>query len=230
MYNPTDPSYKQAREIKTGKHKLHPVHQQLIDWVSKQFHVHALDFQTHTIETPAGYQQQMLFIILETIAECERMEKTNYQELTKKFIDYFTSSDQALKKMDPLKSKVGLFETRPFPEIIIGFHALESIELKVAKPKVKLDDLFTLKKYKDQISGTSTFNGGMSWIVFYYTDAQVKENRTNGISAEIEAELLQQLKKHDAFNYFGPHSVFVQFDSKETYDRDFNGQDYMYYR
>jgi len=42
---------------------------------------------------------------------------------------------------------------------------------------------------------------------------------------------LVALKKHDAFNLFGDHSlVFLTFDSKERFDREYGGSFHLYYQ
>lgn len=231
MYNPTDKSYIQARAIKTGKHKLSIAHQQLVDWVSQQFDVNALDFTCETRETSMGYRQQFISIILETKSECQKIETRNNQvEIAKKFMAYFTSAEAALNNGDQLKNSVFPVNDKPFPEIIVGFHSLEEIELKIAKKKVGEKFQAFHKKYKNHIWLINSMSDNQHPIVFYHTDLQVNENRVNGITQTICDDFLKELKKHDEFNYFGQHSISIRFDSKESFDRDFQSNWHYYFQ
>ena len=62
-------------------------------------------------------------------------------------------------------------------------------------------------------------------VVFYYTDAQVKENLSNGISARINEALVEVAEK---YGFDGGSSY--RFDSKETFDRDYESNWYYYYK
>ena len=62
-------------------------------------------------------------------------------------------------------------------------------------------------------------------VVFYYTDAQVKENRENGTSAKITRAL------NDAERTFGFVKISeFRFDSKESFDRDYESNWYYYWK
>ena len=62
-------------------------------------------------------------------------------------------------------------------------------------------------------------------VVFYYTDAQVKENLTNGISTKINEALGRAAEK-----YGFDHGPTYRFDSKESFDRDYESNWYYYWK
>ena len=64
----------------------------------------------------------------------------------------------------------------------------------------------------------------------YFKDEQIRQNRENGISNKIAAEFLEGLKRYDDFNYFGEHSLSFTFYSKESFDRDYDGNWHYYYQ
>jgi hypothetical protein len=230
MYNATDPSYIQARAIKKDLHQLLPAHKELIDWVSRKFGVSILDFICETKQTSAGYKQQVLILIPETEAEAQKLEPYACQQaIVAHFMPFFLSADPALKKSDVLKSDVFSPDSKPFPETIVGYHSLERVALKEAAKKAREEDPVVFEKYKDLV-WTSNFPAEQYRYIFYYTDAQLKANRDNGINKAILNDLLSVLKKHDEFGYFGLHSLFVYFDSKETFERDYSGNWYYYYK
>ncbi len=55
-------------------------------------------------------------------------------------------------------------------------------------------------------------------VIFYYTDAQVKENLANGTSAKI-IEALRHVR-----------DASYSFDSKETFDRDYESKWHYYWK
>ena len=62
-------------------------------------------------------------------------------------------------------------------------------------------------------------------VVFYYTDAQVKENLANGTSARINEALGQPAVKYEFERGSSYH-----FDSKESFDRDYESNWYYYWK
>jgi hypothetical protein len=69
-------------------------------------------------------------------------------------------------------------------------------------------------------------------VIFYYTDAQIKENLTNGISARIN-EVLGRVAEKYGFDRGSPYSFDskqYRFDSKETFDRDYESNWYYYWK
>lgn len=231
MYHPTDKSYRQARAIKTGKHKLHPVHQQLIDAVSKQFNVKALDFYCYTKETSAGYKQQAVCIIVETKAECQIFDTpSNYAQLIRMFMPYLLSDDKVVKRIDPLKRDVFPATLKPFPEVIAGFHALEDIEAIIARTKAAEAIKTIGNDYPVQIWSVTLYNDNQNTIIFYFTDRQKTENESNGFNDIIRKRVLEELKKYDDFGFFGTHSLSLYFDSKESFDRDYQSNWHYYFQ
>jgi hypothetical protein len=72
-------------------------------------------------------------------------------------------------------------------------------------------------------------------VVFYYTDAQVKENLINGTSARIIEALGQVAEKYGfepgtSYNYGFNRGSSYRFDSKESFDRDYESNWYYYWK
>lgn len=69
-------------------------------------------------------------------------------------------------------------------------------------------------------------------IFFYFTDDQFSACHADGTSDRIKEEFLQLLKKHDKDDLITRESLygFIRFESKETFDRDYGGQEWMYFK
>lgn len=229
MYNVDDPAYLQARAIKKGTHKLHPVHQQLVDAVSARFGVRALDFTCNAKETAKGYRQQVVVIIVETLADLNKL-KTENASLVKLFMPYLLSTDEKIKRADPLKRSVFAATEKPYPEVVTGVHALETIETIAVKKKA-VDAILTLnEKYPAEIHSVVQYNDAQNIILFYHTDKQRDACGANGFYDMICDVILQEMKKYDEFGYIGEHSLTVFTDSEEAFQRDYKGNWHYYFQ
>lgn len=218
MYTLTDKSQFQARAIKEGKHRLAPVHQEIMDWITKQFDVRALDFSCERRETSTP--QQLIHVILETVDDVKKMQTNRVDNtvITERFLKYFKSADSNNTVTDSLKCNVFSFETNPFPEIIMTYRPLKGLKGEVLQEMLKDEERIILKTFESVWTISQT-------VVFYHTDAQVKENLTNGTSRKISEALEQTAKKYG----FDPGSAY-RFDSKESFDRDYESNWYYYWK
>lgn len=226
MYYPTDKSYLQALAIKKGGYQLDSEAQEIVDWFSDTYQVKALDFNLNTIETEMGYRQQHIRVILEREEECERIEKMDRTEMVKQFMNYFS---QKHSRKDRLK--IGYFpaaENEKYPEIVLGFHALQTIEIYVAYEKADQEIRDLGKQFPDIWDLSKNWH---YWTVFYYNDQQWKDNEANGTTAEIKKRILFILKKYDTFGLVDASALkFVIFDTKQNLDENYGGNIYYYYK
>jgi hypothetical protein len=220
MYTLTDKSQFQAWAIMQGKHQLATVHLEIMEWITKQFGVRALDFYCETRETSKGIPQQLVHLILETVEDVKQIQAkhADHAVITERFLKYFKSVHLENPIHDPLKSNVLSFETNPFPEIIITYRSLKVLKGEILKEILEDEKRSVLKTFESVWTISQN-------VVFYYTEVQVKENLTNGTSTKISEELEKADKKHG----FSPGSLY-RFDSKEIFDRDYDGNWYYYWK
>lgn len=64
----------------------------------------------------------------------------------------------------------------------------------------------------------------------FYTDAQRREREQDGSKDVYARAYFELVKPHDQFNYLEDSKYPVMFDSKETFDRDYNGSWFLYFR
>jgi hypothetical protein len=220
MYTLTDRSQFQAEAIKYGDHKLPPAQQEIMDWITKQFGVHALDFFCETRENSKGLRQQLVHVIVETVDDVKRMQanRADHTLVAERFSKYFQSADLVNTIPDPLKSDVFPTDTNPFPQITVTYRPLKGLDRNVLQEMHDDEEQAVLKTFESvwKISVT---------VIFYYTDAQVKENLTNGTSSRISEALGRVAKKYG----FDPGSQY-RFDSKESFDRDYESNWYYYWK
>ncbi|CAN5560484.1 hypothetical protein BH10BAC4_BH10BAC4_06340 [soil metagenome] len=220
MYTLTDKCQFQAQAIRQGRHKLAMVDLEIIDWITKQTGVAALDFSCETRETSTGSTQQLVHVILQSVEDVKMMQtdRTNAKVITERFLKYFQSADSNKPITDPLKGNVFPFQTTPFPEIVVTYRPLKQIARDILEEMLKDERRAILKKFETVWVLSQS-------VVFYHTDEQINENLTSGTSAKINEELEQVDKKYE-FNQSYPY----RFDSKESFDRDYEGKWHSYWK
>ncbi len=231
MFTLTDKSHFQAGAIEQGKHKLAAVHQEIMDWMTKQFGVRALDFYCERRDTSKGLPQQLVHVILDTVEDVKQMQANRDHNtlIVERFLKYFKSTPSDNPIPDPLKSNVFPVETNPFPEIIVTYRPLKNLTVKVMQEMLDDEERAILKTFESVWTISQA-------VVFFYTDAQVKENGANGISARITEALGQAAEKYgfDRGSSFSFDSIDrsspYRFDSKETFDRDYESNWYYYWK
>lgn len=197
MYTLSDKSHFQAHAVMHGKHKLPVDHQEIMDWISEQFGVRALDFYCETRESSKG-QQQLVNVILEKPEDVKAMQANRDASalVTERFRKHLASS----------------------PEIVVTWRPLKVLKEQVRQEMLNDEQRALLKSYE------SVWTLSMA-VVFYYTDAQIKENLANGTSQRINDELNQVIRKYG----FDTSSDY-RFDSKESFDRDYSGDWHQYWQ
>jgi hypothetical protein len=219
--------YERARSIKLGRFILGQPQQQLVDWMSAQLQVPVIDFSLEKMTTYDGKKNQCVTVLVDTIADAKQINTARHIDaISDKLAEYLSSGKADLT--DEFKNQVYHANTKPYPGFLVGFEALEEQELKNALEKV-IAELEQSQKYKNLIWKINN-NTNYDRVIFYYTDAQVKMGNETGASQAVRNDLLSMLKKHDEFNYFGDHSFASYIESKESFDRDYEGKDYIYYR
>jgi hypothetical protein len=191
-----------------------------MDWITKQFGARALDFSCEKRENSKGRPQQLIHLIMETAEDVKLMQanRADNTMITERFLKYFKSADSNNSIPDPLKSNVFPVETNPFPEIIVTYRPLMVLTREILKEMLDDEKRAILKSFESVWTISQT-------VVFFYTDAELKENLMNGISTKITEELEQADKKYNldpGYSY--------RFDSKEYFDRDCESNWYYYWK
>ena len=215
MYTLSDKSQVQASAIKSGTRTLAAPDQELVSWISNQFDVNALDFSCETRKT-AKHSQQLVHVILERPDDAKKMQADGAGALaiTERFLKYLKSDSSG----DPLKRDVLANELLSLSNIIVTYRPLQEPDGKILEEMIDDERRAVLNVFEDVWVLSQT-------VVFYYTDAQVKENRENGTSAKITRAL------YDAERTFGFVKISeFRFDSKESFDRDYESNWYYYWK
>ncbi len=215
MITPADRSQFQALAIQQGKYQPALVHQEVMGWITRQFGVYALDFFCETRSATKG-KQQLVHVILNTMEDVKRMQANRADQATiaERFLQYFKS---ASAQADPLKRTDLDFKTGPLPEIVVTYRPFKYPDSKIVNEMFEEEKFAALKAFESVWTSSQ-------YVIFYYTDAQIKAHQADGTSAKITEALNQVYLKYG----FEPPSY--RFDSKEIFDRDYEGNWYYYWK
>lgn len=218
MYTLNDRSQFQAMAIEAGKHKLSGVHQELMEWITKQFGVRALDFYCEKRETSKA--QQLIHVILDTVEDVKKIQANQADKamIVERFLKYLKSTDSESHILDPLKGNVFPADTNPYPETIVTYRPLKGIGEKILREMLYEERGEILKAFESVWTVSQ-------YVVFYYTDAQIKENEANGTSTKVIEEL-ERIDKKYGFS----QSIPYRFDSKEYFDGACEGKWHYYWK
>lgn len=227
MYHATDASFVQTVAIKEGRYSLSQAEQIFVGDLSKKSGVQILNFYLYTTETDAHYRQQHIVFIVGTSDEKAKMEelvsRVDIKSLVQTYLDASGTQSRDKLKKDFYPRIEGVY-----PDLVQGVCALENVLLKTAYAKASKQIVALAERYPDVwlVSANGEWH-----TVFYYTEAQRKAASLNGVEKEIRADILALLKAYDPYNYFNDHSLsYVQFDSREILDANFEGNLYYYYK
>jgi hypothetical protein len=209
----------QASLIHQGKIQHAENHQALINWVKNEYGVIILDFCFEKNKSGSVSTKQMIHLVLETVEDVNKLKSKNQirVEMAEKFLTDFKLNSK-IATLDCLKNDIFPSDTNPFPQIIFTLRPLEKLPIEILKKM--LDDEISSALEQFQTVWTISQN-----IIFYYTDLQLSENKTNGLSDKI-LELLGNLCKKYDIAPRSPHN----FDSKECFDRDYQSNWYYYWK
>lgn len=212
MLKTSDQEYKQTRLIKLAKSKMDDKFSVFADWINKEYAVQILNIYTDVINSDT--------LRLQLIFEHET-------ELSKFFLkDRFTSSKRIVNAID--KKYKELFQiTHPQPVLVL-FYAFEPLAKEEANTNIPLKTITSLKeKFEDTIWLISRF--GQHTIFFFYTKTQLKKAQKSGFVEKLKEAYFECLKPHDKFNYFTMNNLNTVFDSKENFDKIYQGNWRAYY-
>ncbi|RZJ79183.1 MAG: hypothetical protein EOO47_11580 [Flavobacterium sp.] len=116
----------------------------------------------------------------------------------------------------------------PNQNLLILFYAFETLAKEEANTKIPAKTIEGLEeKYKDLIWKMVRF--GEHTTFFFYTQSQLKSALKTGKTAALKEEYFEQLKHFDEFNYFNLANFNAVFDSKESFDKNYDGSWRAYY-
>lgn len=228
---PSDKEYKATKQIMLGKRTMNPEFRQLADFIDKSFGVRTINIIYDTIDKEERPRLNVCF-------EFEK-EKLSFNDISGFNFDSKKQKQIADKfRQTIVNKKEGLFDlfskskNRKYKtdNVWIYYSAFEPIAMTEANEKIAEDKVNELKRQianKDLWEISRCFSGT---TFFLYTDEQVKQYENSETRIDWTSKYFDILKPYDEFGYFKLDKFNIYLDSKENFDKNYNGNWFYYYK
>ena len=228
-----DPDYLDTKLVKQGFKKLDPTFQKLADWIQQQFDTSVLNIYYDKIEedTPR------LNIIFEYENESEQFsdnegnfDSDKQKLIAEKFIQILqenTNTNHGFFAGLYQKSNTTKFDTERLFIIFSSFEPVSRIEVNHQIPQIEIDNL---KHELNSKNIWEIYREFETTTFFFYTEKQLEQYLNDDTTKFLKNKYFDLLKKYDEFDYFRNDTDFLNFDSKENFDRSYQSNWFYYSR
>jgi hypothetical protein len=222
MIVPSDKDYQDTLLIKRGKTSLIPAFKPLAEWIENQYSVKVLNIYYDMVTGVHGSQFPRLNVIFEG-----QEEELKFRD---GFVGNFHSDKQrsVAEKFDELVDRQhGKYETERLLVIFDSFKPIAKDEANEAIPKTEIEKL-KAELHNADVWEISRF--GSRTTVFFYTDKQAERAKLSGFLQHLTDSYFEILKRYDEFDYYDRRTFSIDADSKENFDKKYEGSWFYYYR
>lgn len=219
MLSPSDPVYVATRKIRLGAAKLKPPFKDCVDRLRAAFPGVSILNAFHERIPPDNIPR--LTVVVE------------YDEEQRRFFDNIGNYDREKQEKaaaifrDALNAEGNdLFETKDLFVIFSDFEGVARIEANEKVKEIEMerlrrrmgpDSIWAIKRILDRVD------------FLFYRDTELN-GPTDGLKKRLAEGYAALAAPHDEFGYLAKRPITPVFSSKETLDRDYNGNWHHYYR
>jgi hypothetical protein len=230
MIVPSDKDYKETKLIKQGKKELKTPFKELAEWINNKFEVKVINIYYDLINTQNRPRLNIIFEFPNDEIKFRTQPYGNYDsgkqkaiaDKFKELIELINISNKGIFN-DPVQK----YKTDNLWIIFSSFEPIAKIEANELIPHEKINELKIKINSKELWEISRCFS---STTFFFYTDKQVRENTSNGMSQILTVEYYNLLKAYDEFDYIKIEYYSVYLDSKENFDNNYESNWYYYYK
>jgi len=231
MTDSTDPDYLDTKLVKQGIKKLDLSFEELANWIYKKYDTKVINIYYDKIDknTPR------LNIIFEYFHDARKFsgERGNFDSdkqkaVTEKFrqISSYKHGKQGFFQRLFIRSNAK-FNTE---NLFVTFKAFEPTAREEINNRIPKTEIENLERELQTKNVWKIYRSFSKTILFFYTDNQIHQYTTDGTTKLLKKKYLDLLKKYDEFNYFKPDTDFMTFDSKENFEKTYQGNWFHYYK
>lgn len=236
MLSPRDPEYAEARLYKLGKRRMVPPFSTLAEWIEEQYGIAPLQVRLDVPDAGA-LQKYRLDVVLDREGEQARfrsVDRLNYDQakqaaIGEQFLALAREADHSgsvLGKLLPF-SKARVSMPKDIEDLFVVFSAFEKVareEANIAVADVECEELA-------KVLGLWKTHRQFGAVTFMFeTDREVELAEKDGRAEVCRTRYAELLKPHDAFGYFADRPIWSKCDSRETFERDYQGNWFCYTR
>lgn len=219
MITPADKSYKATKRLLQGRAKLAYPFDRMVAWISKTWKVRVLNV---IYDRVSQTRIPRLEVVLASHADAEKFDRSAAQYDDRKQNAVATKFSKLIADMPG----------RPFEvdRLFVIFSAFAPIARAEADGLITAADIdnFMLRIGNPDLWKISRFGGHATF--FFYTNQQVARHKAAGLEADYARRYFYLVKPHDEFDYLSIDDYRISFDSKENFDKNYQGNWYYYYK
>ena len=215
----SDKEYIDTKRYKRGELQLQEPFSNIACWIENKYAVKVLNVIYDKINPD---QRPRLQVCIESRKDCEIFSESdgiNFDECKQTEI-----LNQFLKLIEKEKSTIDT------DKLFVVFSAFAPIAIEEANGKVKEEEIAQLltKLVNAELWKIRPSFGGVTF--FFFTKKQAEKSKKSDLLKVYSNEYLKLIKQYDEFNYIRNEQFIASFDSKENFDRNFNGSWFAYDR
>lgn len=238
MLDPSDPEYPEAKQYKLGKRRMVAPFDQLADWIAGEFSVPRPLLVR--LDQPDGLflDRHRLEVVFDREVDANRFHgpgSASFDQAKQKAVkDGFAAmlADFAPPRLGIIHTLLS-FRKEPLPssaareKLFVIFSSFEKparIQALNAIQESKVEDLAR------QLGLWKVHRLFASVTFMFETDEEARAALTNGAADKCRKLLAEALRPHDEFGYLADRPIHTKFDSRETFERDYDGSWFYYTR
>lgn len=219
-----DSVYEETKNIVLGKIEKNPLLIELSDWFLSTFAVRILNIH-FTKPTLIKSNKYVLSIIFESSHDYQKMYHEPYH-IPPRIEEYVAQIKEEFRQ---LALKYQYATESQLASMFINYYDFAQ-ETKTDINHKAIRELIIQIKEKYGMVWNISSAGDSGPVVFYYSDKDITENMTNGISKMIAEDCFLILKKYDELDFLTRENMDIKFDSKEHVDLNFQGSLFYYFK
>jgi len=217
MITHSDSEYRATKRLKLGAARLAPPFDEMGAWVSATWHVTVLNV---IYDPKSDHLAPRLQVILEHESDARTFsDGVNFEE----------SKQQAIAAhfRELVRSQPSRYETQGMFVVLSAFAPIAKQE---ADSRISDEDVKALQARigDPHLWCISRCFGRVTFM--FYTDEQIVERQADGSKDSYARSYFAMLKGYDEFGYLTIDNFSIAFDSKENFDRNYQGSWFYYYR
>lgn len=214
-----DSEYKATKLVKQGRAALEPLFAELAAWIATAWNVTVLNVIHNEIEAPRRVPRLQIIV-----------EHANELQVFKTGFNFDPTKQQAIvRKFAELASRNGS-STYETAGLLVVFSAFAPLAREEADSRIPEADVWDLQIH---IANPDlwTIHRCFGRVVFmFYTDSQARAHVQSGRLEGYADRYFKLLRQHDEFGYLDRGEFSVESDSKENFDKNYNGSWFNYAR
>jgi hypothetical protein len=218
--------YKQTIAMCKGEYQLPLVLADIFQWLRDRYQVNPINV---VFETHGTLYSQSISLVFKTKAEKDKMW-AHCDEMATQFFNEIFKEENRITLME--HGHVVRLRQKKIPEAMFKFESLEQIALQLAVEECGKGYEMIVGLYPQLLWQVRYAES--RFIVFYFTEQQRIESDGNGTTDKIVSALVQELSQFDTLGLITVDLLIdlnaLVIDSKENYDKNFGGADWMYFR